>query len=207
MVPMTNKVILGVTLSALLEASVVGMAAAVPDWLGVVPASGGVLDKNTKTKQLTLTTTDAVDRKTIALAGFGWIYDEAVIPLDDDIVDAFGITTHNLDLDGDGKNDVVDSLQNKNGWHAHNFKFGLVSISSSTHLCVKEITDASTAGISFDADTKLAKVNVQNSDLTGTITDSAVAYEIVTDDDCPVTIPTTLVVPPDGLKLAIAIQP
>ena len=200
---MTNKVLLGVSLSALLIVSMVGLAAAVPNWLGVEDGSGGAVDKNSKTKQLTLTTPEPVERRTLALAGFGWIYEEADLGVDDDTVDAYGITIHNLDLNDDGKNDVVDSKQNKQGWHAHNFKFGLVEGSD---LCVKEITDAPTAGISFDADTNLAQVNVKNSDLVGTITDNAVAYEIVVNDDCPVTVPTASIVD-GGLKLAINVQP
>ena len=205
-----NRKLLGFSLVAVVAVSMMGISYAVPGWLNVVVGSGEVVEKNSKTTTLLLNTTSAVDRKKSELAGFGWLYDGA-LPLlgtDDDLVDAFGITIHDLDLDMDGKNDVVDSLQNKQGWHGHNFKFGTVQ---NNVLCVKEIVDAPTSGISFDEDTYVAKVNVRNSELLAPITDTAVAYEIVTEALCPITIPTADIGLPapysGGLPLAIDVQP
>lgn len=187
---MTSKTILVTSLATLFVVSMVMSASAdAPTWQHVTSSS--VTTKNVNTSILSVTTEDSVPKNTSDLGGFGWFYTSGPDT-------AFGITTHDLDLDEDGKNDVIDSLQNKNGWHAHNVKLGEAA-------CVTEISDAPTSGISIEGTS--VKVNVRNSVLTGsldTTSDSATGFRITTDESCPVTIIDGA---PNGLGLRLQLEP
>ena len=204
---MNTKTILGLTMTIALAVSVTGVAFAAASWVG---ASGGDAEmKNKNTWNLTVTALDDVPRNTSQLAGFAWLY-ESFDPTDED-VDAFGITIHDADLNGDGKNDVRDSLQNKEGWHGHNFV--LAAGAGAATLCVSEIADAPTSGIAIKGDS--VKVNVRDSVLHDTLMDdTAVGYEIIVEPACGATVPTADVVDqeilddlglPDGLPLGIVL--
>ena len=202
-----TKTILGLTMAVVFAASVTGVAFAAASWVG---ASGGDADmKNKNTWLLTVNALDNVPRNTSELAGFAWLYES--FNLDDDEVDAFGITIHDADLNGDGKNDVRDSLQNKEGWHGHNFV--LVAGAGDATLCVAEIADAPTSGIAIKGDS--VKVNVRDSVLADSLQDdTAVGYAIIVEPACGATVPTADVVDPeilndlglpDGLPLGIVL--
>jgi len=182
LVPMNTKTILGLSVLAVLAVSVTGAAYAA-SWVG---ASGGDAEmKNKKTWVLTATALDKVPRQTGELAGFGWLY--TTFDPTDNAVDAFGITTHDADLNGDGKNDVRDSNQNKDGWHGHNFIFAPGA--GAATLCVAEIADAPTSGISIKGDS--VKVNLRDSQAHGDfIDDVGVGYQIVVEPACGPTVPT-----------------
>jgi len=189
---MTKRVLLGATLAAVLTVSVLGYAFAAESWQGIV--SDSVDAKNSKTSVLTIQATDNVPRHAGILAGFAWLYADGPNS-------AFAITTHNADVDGDGKNDVRDSLQNKDGWHAHNVV--LASGTSVSTFCVAEISDAPTSGIALN--NANVKVNVKNSALTGNLGTATAAFDIVVDGDCPITFPTESVID-GGLPLGIVVH-
>ncbi|AJW70971.1 hypothetical protein [Nitrosopumilus adriaticus] len=190
---MTKTVLLGATLAAILTVSVLGYAYATgASWQGIT--DDAVVAKNSKTTTLKITATDDVPRQAGILAGFAWLYADGPNS-------AFAITTHNADVDGDGKNDVRDSLQNKDGWHAHNVVLG--SSTTLSTFCVTEISDAPTSGIAFNNEN--VKVNVKNSALTGNLGSATAAFDIVVDGDCPITFPTESVID-GGLPLGIVVH-
>ena len=208
---MKTKTILGFSLTAIFAVGMITAASAggFASWIGT--SDGGAEMKNAKTWRLTATALDTIPEKDElagVLAGFGWLY--TTIDPSDNNPDAFGITVHNADLSGDGKNDVRDSLQNKEGWHGHNFIFGPGTALST--FCVVEIVDAPTSGISIEEDQ--VKVNLRDSQTLGEFVDTAVGYAIVVDVDCDATVPTGDIVDqeilddlgvPDGLPLGIVI--
>ena len=207
---MKTKTILSFSLTAIFAVGMITAASAggFASWIGT--SDGGAEMKNAKTWRLTATALDTIPEKDELagiLAGFGWPYDN--INPEDNAPDAFGITIHNADLNGDGKNDVRDSLQNKEGFHGHNFIFGPGTELST--FCVAEIVDAPTSGISIEEDQ--VKVNLRDSQRLGEFIDAAVGFAIVVDTDCPTTVPTGDVVDPeileelglDGLPLGIVI--
>jgi len=207
---MTTKIILAVSLVAVFAVSLIGLAFA--DFASWIGATGGDAElKNRNSWTLTATATDIIPKRTSELAGFGWLYD-TFDPTDDQI-DAFGIVTHNADLNGDGKNDVRDSLQKKEGWHGHNFIFAPGA--GDADFCVAEIADAPTSGISIKGNS--IKVNLRNSAAAGTfLDDTAVGYAIIVEPACAPTVPTADVVDqeildglglPDGLPLGIVLLP
>jgi len=173
--------------------------AALP-WQDIVPDSVSV-NENVQTTKLSLSAADTIPISTDELAGFAWLYDGSPNT-------AFAITIHDADLDADGKNDVRDSLQNPDGWHAHNVILASPpeDADESTTLCIEEISDAPNSGISFSEPGTDVTVNVRNSQLTGNFTGAAVAFSIVVDPACPVTFPTEDVVPPNGLTLGIVVH-
>lgn len=177
------------SLVAIIAASTISIATAT--YLEIVDA--GVSPKNSQTTQLTITTTDDVPKRTTDLAGFAWLYENGPNT-------AFAITTHNADVDEDGKNDVRDSHQNPDGWHAHNVV--LAGGTGQSTFCVTEIFDAPTSGISISGDS--IKVNVRNSVLTGELSSTSAAFNIIVDQDCPITVPTTEVID-GGLPLGIVV--
>ena len=189
---MTKTLLLGLTLAAVLTVSVLGYAFAAESWQGIINDS--VNAKNSKTTTLKITATDVVPRQAGILAGFAWLYVDGPNA-------AFAITTHNADVNGDGKNDVRDSLQNKDGWHAHNVVLG--DGTSLSTFCVTEISDAPTAGIAFNKEN--ISVNVRNSELTGNLSTITAAFDIVVDPDCPITYPTETVID-GGLPLGILVH-
>lgn len=199
------------SLAAIFVVSMTGAAFAGVGYASWIGASGGDAEmKNKNTWTVSATALDDVPRNTSDLAGFGWLYD---FPPDtsDEEVDAFGITIHDADLNGDGKNDVQDSLQNKNGWHGHNFVFAAGA--GIADFCVAVIADAPTVGISIHGDS--IKVNVRDSSLAGPLLDNVgVGYAIVVEPACDATVPTADVVDeeilndlglPDGLPLGIVL--
>ena len=178
-----TSTILGLSVLAVLAVSVTGAAYAAASWVGATEGDAEMKNKNTWI--LTATALDNVPRQTGELAGFGWLY--TTIDPSDNEVDAFGITTHDADLNGDGKNDVRDSLQNKDGWHGHNFVFAPGAGHAS--LCVAEIADAPTSGISIKGDS--IKVNLRDSQTHGDfIDDVGVGYAIIVEPQCGPTVPT-----------------
>jgi hypothetical protein len=183
-----NKIPLAVILSTVLVFGAVVPALALTSWQGPLE-NWDVADKNKNTKTLSLTASDVVPKHTTELAGFAWLYDG--FNPEDTEVDAVGITIHDADLNGDGKNDVIDSLQKKSGWHLHNFILAPPADveGASVDLCVATIVDAPTAGISIQgAD---VKVNVKNSALLDDLAIGAVAFAIVVDPiGCAATVPT-----------------
>ena len=206
---MKTNAILGISLTAIFAIGMITAASAgeISSWIG---ASGGDAEmKNAKVWRLSVTALDTIPEKDeiTDLAGFGWLY-EQFDPSDDD-VDAFGVVIHNADLNGDGKNDVRDSLQNKEGFHGHNFIFSPGAGDAS--LCVAEIADAPTSGISVDGD--FMQVNLRDSQTADTFMDDvAVGYLIIVEPECDATVPTGEVVDqdilddlelPDGLPLGI----
>ena len=208
---MKTKTILGFSLTAIFAVGMITAASAngFADWIGA--SDGGVEMKNAKTWRLTATALDTIPEKDElagVLAGFGWLY--TTIDPSDNNPDAFGITIHNADLSGDGKNDVRDSLQNKEGWHGHNFIFAPGA--GAATLCVKEIVDAPTSGISIEGDQ--VQVNLRDSQKLGAFIDTAVGYAIIVEPACDATVPTGDVVDqdildelglPDGLPLGIVL--
>jgi len=78
------------------------------------------------------------------------------------LLSSFVITAHNADLNDDGKNDVRDSKQKKDGWHAHNVVLGgpLPLPAPISTFCVISISDAPKSGISIQGTN--IKVNVKN---------------------------------------------
>jgi hypothetical protein len=189
---MTKTVFLGATLAAILTVSILGYAFAAESWQGIVNDS--VTEKNSNTTVLQITATDTVPRQAGILVGFAWLYADGPNT-------AFTITTHNADVNSDGKNDVRDSLQNKDGWHAHN-----VVLADGTDLstfCIAEISDAPTSGIAFNEAN--VKVNVRNSALTGSLSTATAAFDIVVDPDCEITLPTESVID-GGLPLGIVVH-
>jgi hypothetical protein len=190
---MNNKAILGLSLSAVLVMGMTGYVYASEHWWGA--NDGGAEMKNNLTWKLTADATGDVPRNTEQLAGFGWLY--AFPPnTSDNEIDAFGITIHDADLNGDGKNDVRDSLQNKEGWHGHNFIFSAGT--SASDFCVKEIVDAPQVGIGIKGDS--VTVQVRDSALAGPLLDTAVGYEILVDTGCDATVPTGDIVDPEILE-------
>jgi len=179
---MTKTILLGTTLAALLVVSVVGYAAAVESWQGIDSTS--TADKNKNTKVLSIDATDVIPHRTTELlAGFAWLYADGPNT-------AFAITIHNAgDQNGDTSeppNDVRDSTQNPDGWHAHNVV--LADGTADSTFCVAEIVDAPTAGIAIKQDK--IDVNVKNSALTGNLSTNAAAFTIIVDGACPATLGT-----------------
>lgn len=202
---MNTKSIFGLTFALVFAVAATGVAFAAESWVGA--SDGGAEMKNKNTWKLTATALDDVPRNTSQLAGFGWLY---AFPPDttDNTVDAFGITIHDADLNADGKNDVRDSKQNKDGWHGHNFVFA--DGAGSADFCVAAIADAPTSGIAIKGDS--VTVNIRDSALAAPLLDTAVGYEIVVEPACAPTVPTGDVVDqdllddlglPDGLPLGV----
>jgi len=138
-------------------------AAGHPNWLGVDGSDD--TDKKNKTTVLSFVSADVVPRSPTQLVGFAWFYAEASEHT------AFAITSHDapLLLDTDSYNEVRDSTQNPNNWHPHNVILGAGT--DNADFCIANLSDAPNAGISFDEDSLLVKVNVRNSVLTGDIPD------------------------------------
>ena len=194
---MKTKTILGISLTAIFAIGMITAASAgeISSWIG---ASGGDAEmKNAKVWRLSVTALDTIPEKDeiTDLAGFGWLYEQ--FDETDDDIDAFGVVIHNADLNGDGKNDVRDSLQNKEGFHGHNFIFSPGQ--GDATFCVAEIADAPTSGISVDGD--FMQVNLRDSQTADTFKDDnvAVGYLIIVEPACAPTVPTGEVVDQDIL--------
>ena len=189
-----NRKLLGASLATVFAISMIGFAAAGghPSWLGFDNTTQDA-DKKNKTTVLSFVSADVVPRSPTQLVGFAWFYDDTTNPAPEHT--AFGITSHDapLLLDDDSYNEVRDSTQNPNNWHPHNVI--LDAGAGDATFCIKDLSDAPNAGISFDEDTLLTKVNVRNSVLTGEFPDTptVAAFSIITEALCPETIGTELV--------------
>lgn len=183
-------------LAVLVVISSITAISAASSWQHIVPGTVNIDKKNSQTTELSLTVKDAVPRQTDQLAGFAWLYDPRTTR-----DTAFAITTHDADLDGDGSNDVRDSLQNKDGWHAHNVLLG--GTTRAGNICITEIRDAPTSGIALNQED--VRVQVRNDELSGRVLQRVVAFSIIPDRDCPITVPTQDIIH-GGLPLAIKIE-
>jgi hypothetical protein len=190
LVPMNRK-LLGVSLAAVFAVSMFGISYAASSWVGYSEGAQTATEGNNKTV-LTLTASDTVPRQTSELAGFAWFYDGA--DLTDNEIDALAMTIHSgaTGLDTDPYNEIRDSTQNPNNWHLHNVVLKVPTEAGNAHVCVADLSDAPTGGISIDEDTDLVQVNIRNSALADTLSSvpGAAAYSIVVADNCPPTIGT-----------------
>lgn len=191
-----NKTQTVTLLAVLVVISSITIASATSSWQIIVPKTVEVDKKNSQTTELSLIVKDTVPRQTDQLAGFAWLYEPKTTK-----DTAFAITTHDADLDGDGSNDVRDSLQNKDGWHAHNVLLGHTTRAG--NICITEIRDAPNTGIALNQEE--IRVQVRNDELSGKVLPRAVAFSITPDRECPITIPTKDVIH-GGLPLAIKIE-
>ena len=205
---MNTKTVLGISIAAVFAIGMITAAAAVGSWVG--SSGGSVVQKNGNSWLLTATALDTIPEKDeiVDLAGFAWTYSE--FDLSDNNADALAVTVHDADLNGDGKNDVRDSLQNKEGLHLHNV--ALAAGAGDATLCVKTILDAPNGGISTEDD--VISVNVRDSVLQGTFDNGVVGYAIIVEPECAATVPTGDVVDqdildelglPNGLPLGLVI--
>ena len=188
-----NRKLLGASLAAVFAISMIGIASAHESWQGI--DSDSVVAKNKNTTLLTIDATGTVPQKTSNLVGFAWLYVETSSN------SAIAITQHNANLDDDPKNEVRDSTQNPDGWHGHNVNLGPGT--GTATFCVTDIVDAPNVGISIDED--LVNVNVRNSILTGDLSDTAAAFDIVIEPGCPITSGTE-VTEAGPLKLGIFVH-
>ena len=180
---MTKKILLGISFATVFVVSIMMVPAlAHLPWQGVLADS--VTSKNANTSILSVTAPAAVPKKTSALAGFAWLYSPGGPN------GAFAITTHNAgNVNGDSSeppNDVRDSTQNPDGWHAHNVNLGAGAGAAS--FCVTAIVDAPNVGIGIKG--SQVDVQVRNSILTGTLSTISAAFDIIIEPACPITAGT-----------------
>jgi hypothetical protein len=166
---MTFKKMILVVAVLLMVATVTMSATAQESWQHV--DSSSVSPKNTQTSTLTVVAAGNIPRHTDVFGGFAWIY-------------ADGPNTAIVAATHDG---VRDSLQNPDGWHAHNVQLG--GTGANSDLCITGVFDVK-AGLSIHGDT--LSMQVRNSDLTGTLSNTAVAFTIVPDSDCSSGLGVTL---------------
>jgi hypothetical protein len=164
---MTSKIILGAALTAVFAVIMIvpAMATGPASWQHVVSSS--VNSKNGQTSTLGVVASDNIPRHTDVLGGFAWIYSSGPSTV-------FVAVTHN---------GVRDSNQNPDGWHAHNVNLAF-GASPGSNACITGLSDAN-AGLSIHGNA--ISVNVRNSELTGTLSNTAVAFTIVPDPGCAVT--------------------
>lgn len=163
---MTSKIIVAAIIGVALTLVTTGSAFAASGWQHVVSSS--VTSNNDQTTRLSVTASDVIPRHTSVLGGFAWLYAGGPNT-------AFVAVTHS---------GVRDSLQNPDGWHAHNVQLAF-NASPNTAACITGLSDAN-AGLSIQGNT--LDVNVRNSELTGTFAPGeATAFTIVPDQGCVVT--------------------
>lgn len=163
---MTNKILVAAIIGIALTLVTTGSAFAASSWQHVVSSS--VTTKNDQTTTLSVTASDSIPRHTDVLGGFAWIYAGGPNTV-------FVAVTHN---------GVRDSLQNPDGWHAHNVQLDF-GASPNTAACITGLSDAN-VGLSIQGNT--LNVNARNSELTGAfIPGAATAFTIVPDSGCTVT--------------------
>jgi len=160
---MNVKLILGASLAAVFAVfMIVPVTATGPSsWQHVVSSS--VNSENIQTSSLSVNAADSIPRHTDVLGGFAWIYANGPNT-------AIVATTHT---------GVRDSEQNPDGWHAHNVHLGPGGHNSDA--CIIGLSDAN-VGLSIQGST--LSMNVRNSELTGTLSNSAAAFTIVPDVGC-----------------------
>lgn len=173
--------VLGATLGAVLVAALMVPAVAHLPYQGIVPGSDSITAVNPNLTKLSLTATGTVPRQTPDLVGFAWLYSAGPDT-------AYAITSHQS---------VRDSLQNKDGWHAHNVVLGAGA--GAATFCVTAVSDAPTSGIAINK-SKIT-VNARMSTLTGTFFSPPVsaAFDIIVEPLCPPTAPS-------GLTLGIVLD-
>ncbi|HJU14065.1 MAG TPA: hypothetical protein VJ792_06365 [Candidatus Nitrosotalea sp.] len=162
---MISKLVLGAITAAVLAALVISpaMATGPASWQHVVSSS--VTAKNGQTSTLGVVAADNIPRHTDVLGGFAWVYASGSPNT------VFVAVTHN---------GVRDSTQNPDGWHTHNVNLAF-GASPGSNACITGLADTN-AGLSIQGNT--LSVNVRNSELTGSLTNSAVAFTIVADPGC-----------------------
>ena len=160
---MNSKKILAASLAVALAAFVVvpAMATGPASWQHVVSSS---VSSNGQTSTLSVAASDAIPLHTGVLGGFAWVYSGGPNTV-------FVATTHS---------GVRDSIQNPDGWHAHNVKLAF-GASPGSNACITGLADAN-VGLSIQGNT--LSVNVRNSELTGPLSSTAVAFTIVPDSGC-----------------------
>jgi len=160
---MNSKAILGTSLAAIFATMIIVPAMADHSFLDVT--DGGVTMTGGAFKA-TIDATGDIPRATDVLGGYGWF-----------LVDAstwavFAITTHNAfdSDDPDAVNDVRDSRQNPDSWHAH-----LVNVD--VNACITAVSDIPSAGIAIvDGD---MKVTVAKAKMDGSFSGMAAGFHIV----------------------------
>ena len=160
---MHTKAILGTSLAAIFAIMIIAPAMADHSFLDVtdgdVTMTGGAF-------HATIDATGDIPRATSVLGGYGWFL------IDASTWAVFAITTHNAfdSDDPDAVNDVRDSRQNPDSWHAH-----LVNVDG--NACITAVSDMTTAGIAIvDGD---MSVTVPKSKMDGTISGQAAGFHIV----------------------------
>lgn len=161
---MNSKTMIAAIAVLALTASVMApaMATSFASWQKAT--SGTVVSQNDQTTKLTLTAADTIPRHTSVLGGFAWIYASGPNT-------AFAVTTHN---------GVRDSNQNPDGWHVHNVV--LSAGTGNSDACIASVSDDTTAGISIQGNT--LSINERNSQLTGPVSGTPVAFSIQGDGGC-----------------------
>jgi hypothetical protein len=164
---MISKLVLGAALAAVFAAFVItpAMATGPASWQHVVSSS--VTAKNDKTSSLSVVASDNIPRHTSILGGFAWVYASGPDSV-------FVAVTHK---------GVRDSTQNPDGWHTHNVDLAF-GTSSGSDACITGLSETN-AGLSIHGNT--LSVNVRNSELTGTLSSTAVAFTVVPDPGCATT--------------------
>ena len=114
----------------------------------------------------TIDATGDIPRATSVLGGYGWFL------IDPSTWAVFAITTHNAfdSDDPDAVNDVRDSKQNPDSWHAH-----LVNVDG--NACITAVSSLPSAGISIvDGD---MKITVAKAKMDGSFSGTAAGFHIV----------------------------
>ena len=160
---MNAKIIFGASLAAVFAVFMIApaMATGAETWQHVVSSS--VNSKNPQTSVLSVSAADSIPTHTGVLGGFAWIY-------------AGGPNTAIVAATHSG---VRDSIQNPDGWHAHNVQLGPGGQNSDA--CIVGLSDAN-VGLSIQGNT--LSMSVRNSELTGTLSNTAAAFTIVPDAGC-----------------------
>ena len=177
-----NTKLLAVIFTLTFAISSLGIASAI-DWKSIEADSVGTANIG-KITVLTLSSEATIPHHTSELAGFAWVYDT-----NEAGHSAYAVTTHNAKEALELKQNVArDSTQNPDGWHAHNVILGGHAPANSD-VCVADLSDAPTAGISFVGNTVLVKA--KNSSITGTFAEEDIparAFSITIDAGCVETV-------------------
>src|SRR5260370_18653836 len=160
---MTSKILLA-TIATVLTASIILPAMAISFAPWQIVSSSSVTAIGSQVTQASVTAAAPIPIQSSVLGGFAWFYASGPNTV-------FAATTHN---------GVRDSNQNPNGWHVHNVQ--LTTGTATSTACIAGVSSDTTAGLSIQGDAM--KVNVHDSELSGPLTGSAVAFSIVVDSGC-----------------------
>jgi len=161
---MNTRAIWGISLAAVFAVAMITPAIASDD--GFLTVTGGGVTGNAGTIHATIEASTDIPRSTSVLGGYGWFTSGATTWA------VFAITTHNAfdSDDPDAVNDVRDSRQNPDSWHAH-----LVNVDG--NACITAVSVVTTAGIAIvDGD---MSVKVPKSKMDGSIAGQAAGFHIV----------------------------